>query len=904
MRKVLSALLVLTMILSLVPAFAVQTSAAREGIWQYEVSDGEATITGVNIPVSGHIDIPSTLGGYQVTSIGPNAFSGCTGLTSIAISEGVTSIGNYAFSGCTGLTNISISESVTKIGWSAFSGCTGLIRITVNSNNRVYKSSGNCLIERDTKTLIFGCKTSVIPTDGSVTSIENSAFEGCTGLTSITIPSSVTKIYAGAFSGCTDLTSITIREGVTEIGNAAFEDCTGLTSITIPSSMTKIGESAFSGCTGLTSITIPEGVTKIGSSAFSGCTGLTNISISESVTSIGWRAFGGCTGLVSIIVKSNNRVYKSSGNCLIERDTKTLIFGCKTSVIPADGSVTSIEDYAFSGCTGLTNITIPSSVTEIGFVAFSGCTGLTDITIPSSVTEIGPYAFSGCTGLTRITISEGVTVIGGYAFEGCTGLTSITIPSSVTEIGESAFSGCTGLTSITVNSNNRVYRSSGNCLIERDTKTLIFGCNTSVIPTDRSVASIGYYAFSGCTGLTSITIPSSVTEIGDFAFGGCTGLTSITVDESNPVYHGEGNCIIEISSKTLIAGCKTSVIPADGSVTEIGNYAFDGCTGLTNITIPSSVTEIGVSAFGGCTGLTSMTVDESNPVYHGEGNCIIEISSKTLIAGCKTSVIPADGSVTEIGYPAFYGCIGLTSITIPSSVTAIGFSAFSGCTGLTSITIPSSVTAIGVTAFYGCDNLTIYGIKDSYAETYANERGIPFVEYRELTDTSSGVTVGGGVPENAELSVVVKEQTSEKAVFDISLVADGVMVQPNGSVRVALPVPQGMNGADMRVYHIADNGAKTDMNAVYSIGFMVFETDHFSLYSIEPTLNIVYGDADGNGEVDITDAMLVFYHVAKKELLPEEALVRCNVNDDNEVDIADAMAIFYFVAKKTDSVRQ
>ena len=825
MRKVLSALLVLTMILSLVPAFAVQTSAAREGIWQYEVSDGEATITGVNIPVSGHIDIPSTLGGYQVTSIGPNAFSGCTGLTSIAISEGVTSIGNYAFSGCTGLTNISISESVTKIGWSAFSGCTGLIRITVNSNNRVYKSSGNCLIERDTKTLIFGCKTSVIPTDGSVTSIENSAFEGCTGLTSITIPSSVTKIYAGAFSGCTDLTSITIREGVTEIGNAAFEDCTGLTSITIPSSMTKIGESAFSGCTGLTSITIPEGVTKIGSSAFSGCTGLTNISISESVTSIGWRAFGGCTGLVSIIVKSNNRVYKSSGNCLIERDTKTLIFGCKTSVIPADGSVTSIEDYAFSGCTGLTNITIPSSVTEIGFVAFSGCTGLTDITIPSSVTEIGPYAFSGCTGLTRITISEGVTVIGGYAFE-------------------------------------------------------------------------------GCTGLTSITIPSSVTEIGDFAFGGCTGLTSITVDESNPVYHGEGNCIIEISSKTLIAGCKTSVIPADGSVTEIGNYAFDGCTGLTNITIPSSVTEIGVSAFGGCTGLTSMTVDESNPVYHGEGNCIIEISSKTLIAGCKTSVIPADGSVTEIGYPAFYGCIGLTSITIPSSVTAIGFSAFSGCTGLTSITIPSSVTAIGVTAFYGCDNLTIYGIKDSYAETYANERGIPFVEYRELTDTSSGVTVGGGVPENAELSVVVKEQTSEKAVFDISLVADGVMVQPNGSVRVALPVPQGMNGADMRVYHIADNGAKTDMNAVYSIGFMVFETDHFSLYSIEPTLNIVYGDADGNGEVDITDAMLVFYHVAKKELLPEEALVRCNVNDDNEVDIADAMAIFYFVAKKTDSVRQ
>ena len=226
------------------------------------------------------------------------------------------------------------------------------------------------------------------------------------------------------------------------------------------------------------------------------------------------------------------------------------------------------------------------------------------------------------------------------------------------------------------------------------------------------------------------------------------------------------------------------------------------------------------------------------------------------------------------------------------------------CAELKFVLIPASVVNIGNSAFDGCDNLTIYGVKGSYAETYADKNGIPFVEYRELMDMSSGVTVGGGVPENAELSVVVKAQTSEKAVFDISLVKDGVAVQPNGSVLVALPVPQGMNGADMRVYHIADNGAKTDMNAVYSNGFMIFDTDHFSVYSIEPTLDIVYGDADGSGEVDITDAMLVFYHVAKKELLPEDALVRCNTNDDNDVDIADAMAIFYFVAKKTDSVRQ
>ena len=258
----------------------------------------------------------------------------------------------------------------------------------------------------------------------------------------------------------------------------------------------------------------------------------------------------------------------------------------------------------------------------------------------------------------------------------------------------------------------------------------------------------------------------------------------------------------------------------------------------------------------------------------------------------------------QIGRYAFYGCSKLTFVKIPDSATQIGACAFLNCAELKFVLIPASVVNIGNSAFDGCDNLTIYGVKGSYAETYADKNGIPFVEYRELTDMSSGVTVGGGVPENAELSVVVKAQTSEKAVFDISLVKDGEAVQPNGSVLVALPVPQGMNGADMRVYHIADNGAKTDMNAVYSNGFMIFDTDHFSVYSIEPTLDIVYGDADGSGEVDITDAMLVFYHVAKKELLPEEALVRCNVNDDNDVDIADAMAIFYFVAKKIDSVRQ
>ena len=151
---------------------------------------------------------------------------------------------------------------------------------------------------------------------------------------------------------------------------------------------------------------------------------------------------------------------------------------------------------AFSDCSGLTSLTIPSSVTSIGEYAFDGCSGLTSLTIPSSVTSIGEYAFDGCSGLTSLTIPSSVTSIGEYAFDGCSGLTSLTIPSSVTSIGGSAFFGCSGLTSFTIPS---------------------------------SVTSISYCAFLGCSGLTSFTIPSSVTSIGWGAFCGCSGLTSIYV---------------------------------------------------------------------------------------------------------------------------------------------------------------------------------------------------------------------------------------------------------------------------------------------------------------------------------------------------------------------------------------
>ena len=299
----------------------------------------------------------------------------------MTIGNGVTSIGDYAFYECDSLTSITIPDSVTAIGAGVFRNCESLVTITVDVNNSVYHSAGNCIIETESKTLIAGCKSSIIPTDGSVTSIGD-----------------------GAFSSCTSLTSITIPDGVTSIGDRAFYYCDSLTSITIPDSVTSIGDGAFLYCRSLTSITIPDSVTTILEEAFSVCTSLTSVTIPESVTAIGAGVFRNCESLVTITVDVNNSVYHSAGNCIIETESKTLIAGCKSSIIPTDGSVTSIGVWAFSSCTSLTSITIPDSVTSIGEYAFRLCTSLASITIPDSVTSIGHEAFSYCSSLTSVTI--------------------------------------------------------------------------------------------------------------------------------------------------------------------------------------------------------------------------------------------------------------------------------------------------------------------------------------------------------------------------------------------------------------------------------------------------------------------------------------------------------------------
>ncbi|MGN0812486.1 MAG: leucine-rich repeat protein [Candidatus Coproplasma sp.] len=712
-------------------------------------------------------------------------------IINIDISNGVTSIGAYAFYECSYLISATIGKSIISISSNAFSGCYKLIEIKnlsslniiAGSNNygyvanyakRVY-SEGESYLSSDANGYIIysdgidkilvaytGEKTDLV-LPSCITQIYKYAFNEYSGLTSVTIPDSVTSIRSYAFYNCTNLTEI--KYNATECadlssGNYVFykagQSGDGIT-VTIGANVKKIpaylfypyssnapkitsvvfedgsicesiGEYAFCYCSSLTSVNIPDSVTSIGSSAFSGCSSLTSITIPDSVTSIEYGAFSGCSSLTSI-------------------------------TIPND--VTCIGGYAFYGCSDLISIVIPNSVENIGIAAFKNCNSLTSIIIGNSVTSLGSSAFENCSSLMNVTMGDSgkLTSIGDGAFYNCRGIKNITIPDSVTSIGSSALSGCSSLESMTIPfvgakagvTSKDTYQYPFGYIF--GTPSYIGGTATTQCYYANSISSttnITYYipssleeviitggnilygAFYNCRSLTNITIPDSVTSIGEFAFYNCSNLESITIPDSVTsiginAFSGSSSLksisIPFVGAKSGVTSSNTYQYPFgyifgttnyDGGIAT-KQYYYGGSAGsVTNTTyyIPSSLKEVTVTggnilygAFYGCSGLTNVTI----------GNNVTSIGSKSFFRCNSLNSVTIGDGVTKIDSDAFYYCSSLTNVMIgeDSKLTSIGNSAFYNCSSITNITIPDSVISIGSSSFSGCSNMTSITIGNS-----------------------------------------------------------------------------------------------------------------------------------------------------------------------------------------------
>jgi hypothetical protein len=389
-------------------------------------------------------------------------------------------------------------------------------------------------------------------------------------------------------------------------------------------------------------LTIPDTidglpVTGIADYAFSLSPVVGEITIPASVTNIGLQTFGGACAATGIAVDTNNPVYSSLAGALFNKDQTVLIHRLQSQtgayVIP--DTVTNVADYAFAGCSGLTNITIPDGVSCLGNSALYGCSGLTNITFPASIITLGTNVFANCTHLIGITVNplnSAYSSVDGVLFnKDQTTLVLLpgaksanyTIPETVTKIGEEAFAGCLTLTNVAI--------PAGVASIENNA---FFGCSplTSLNLPD-AVTNIGAAAFWGCSGLTNINIPDGVIHIGDSAFWGCAGLTRLTIPDG---------------------------------ITVIEDGTFSGCFNLSYINIPASVTRIGSSAFSFCFALTNVVIPDG----------ITSIEDNTF-ESCDFTDIVIPAGVTNIGDYAFYLCHALDQIHFEGNApTSVGISAF------------------------------------------------------------------------------------------------------------------------------------------------------------------------------------------------------------------------------------
>lgn len=411
-----------------------------------------------------------------------------TYFSAVHIPGTVTTIGKYAFSHSNGIETINIPASVTSMGDGVFYSCDLLKTVTFN---------------------------------GGVTVVPDSGFQDCVKLEEVNLSDGIVTITDDAFNNCESLKAISLPNTVTTVAESAFENCSSMETAKLSKSLTTIERYAFQHCSSLKEIVIPDSVTSIGKYAFAYNTAMTSFYLGSGVTSLTTDIILENHSLVKLEVSPDNTTFKSVGNCIIKK--KQLFLGCGGSVIPSDGTVTSIGSYAFAYNDGLISITIPDKVTTVNTYAFYDCSGLEEVVLSNGMTKVDSYVFQYCSALKNITWGSKIKTIGTYAFRGCSALETVVLPNTVTSLGNSAFRECTALQGVTLSS---------------------------------ALTSMGTYVFYECSALEQIVIPDSVTTIGSYTFRYCSGLQSVTFTGNAPTIGS--NCFGGVTAKVYYPADNTT----------------------------------------------------------------------------------------------------------------------------------------------------------------------------------------------------------------------------------------------------------------------------------------------------------------------------------------------------------
>gem|GEM_PF-1686072 len=559
----------------------------------------------------------------------------------------------------------------------------------------------------------------------------SSPWDGFTKPTgSVVVPSSVdiygydypvTRVDDHAFDGCSGITAITLPPQLTDILTYAFRNCTGITSITFPNTLRNIGDYGFYGCTGLTSVLLPPLVSHASNYVFYGCTNLSTALIND-VHTIGNYAFKNCTSLTTVSMNSVTNI----GNYSFESDAVL-------NNVTLPNSLLTIGAYAFHSCTSLSSIAIPKNVTQIGNRAFQGCTLLTNLqfnatrcmtmgasgypvfdgcnhvnnlTIGSNVLRIPDYAFKNATGsISSVNIPDSVLYIGMSSFYNCSGLHLVTIGRGVDSIGQNAFSSCTSMATVNFNADSCRWVGGSPNTTSGDNGRVFYGDNLfTTLNIGNNVKAIPDNLFNDCSHIASITIPNSVVRIGDYAFYSCDGATSLSL----------GSGLRSIGGYAF-KGCThiSSIITHGNNLQTIGTYAFSGCTAANTISVNAHT--IGTDAFSGCTAADTISVSAQTIGSYAFSGCskakTISVDAYTIdghaFQNCASAASVTSGTISvnahTIGSSAFSGCSKANTILVDAY--AIGNDAFQNCASASSITsgnISVNAHTIGTYAFYGC----------------------------------------------------------------------------------------------------------------------------------------------------------------------------------------------------------